>query len=244
MGNSSSAHKAPSHEFGSSLISKPARLGDNVNASNSPIGRRASAHSSTRHNRRNDPIAGNNDSLGVPTATGPHRRTQSASALAAAAAGRTSLPPPPYSAVADTPVVVSPQSDGPRNGMDAATASSRRSSNHPTSNDSRADGFMPGVGGLVPGAGRSSSVGSSHTRVVATPEMTPAARRGNNVYLRAPMRQNTAENALETLRKYDTVIIVDDSKSMHGALWHEVCPFFISGLLAVCPAYLACLCLG
>ncbi|KAI6152431.1 hypothetical protein BKA82DRAFT_4111182 [Pisolithus tinctorius] len=29
------------------------------------------------------------------------------------------------------------------------------------------------------------------------------------------------ENALETLRKYDTVLIVDDSGSMRGALWEE-----------------------
>lgn len=42
-------------------------------------------------------------------------------------------------------------------------------------------------------------------------------------YLRQPMRQNTIEDALETLRKYNTVIIVDDSGSMSkGALWTEV----------------------
>jgi uncharacterized protein with von Willebrand factor type A (vWA) domain len=35
------------------------------------------------------------------------------------------------------------------------------------------------------------------------------------------MRQNTAENALEILRKFDTVIVVDDSGSMQGALWAE-----------------------
>jgi uncharacterized protein YegL len=35
------------------------------------------------------------------------------------------------------------------------------------------------------------------------------------------MRQDTAENALEILRKFDTVIIVDDSGSMQGALWAE-----------------------
>ena len=58
--------------------------------------------------------------------------------------------------------------------------------------------------------------GSRHTHVFDIP---PASR---NSYLRSPMRQDTAENALEILRKFDTVIIVDDSGSMAGALWTEV----------------------
>jgi len=36
------------------------------------------------------------------------------------------------------------------------------------------------------------------------------------------MRQQTKEDALETLRKYNTILIVDDSSSMRGALWTEV----------------------
>lgn len=40
--------------------------------------------------------------------------------------------------------------------------------------------------------------------------------------LRRPMRQNSVENALETLRKYNTVIVVDDSGSMRGRRWEEV----------------------
>jgi hypothetical protein len=36
------------------------------------------------------------------------------------------------------------------------------------------------------------------------------------------MRRETVENALETLRKFDTVIIVDDSSSMAGTYWEEV----------------------
>jgi gentisate 1,2-dioxygenase len=35
------------------------------------------------------------------------------------------------------------------------------------------------------------------------------------------MRRETVENALETLRKFDTIIIVDDSSSMAGAYWEE-----------------------
>ncbi|EIW76314.1 hypothetical protein CONPUDRAFT_158340 [Coniophora puteana RWD-64-598 SS2] len=34
-------------------------------------------------------------------------------------------------------------------------------------------------------------------------------------------RRPRQENALEILRRYDTVLIVDDSTSMRGALWHE-----------------------
>ena len=40
--------------------------------------------------------------------------------------------------------------------------------------------------------------------------------------LRRPMRQNSVENALDTLRKYNTVIVVDDSGSMQGRRWKEV----------------------
>ncbi|OCH94283.1 hypothetical protein OBBRIDRAFT_789419 [Obba rivulosa] len=40
-------------------------------------------------------------------------------------------------------------------------------------------------------------------------------------YLRRPMRQESVEDALETLRKYNTVIIVDDSGSMQGKRWRE-----------------------
>lgn len=37
------------------------------------------------------------------------------------------------------------------------------------------------------------------------------------------MRQQSKEDALETLRKYNTVLIIDDSASMQGTLWREVC---------------------
>lgn len=38
------------------------------------------------------------------------------------------------------------------------------------------------------------------------------------------MRQQTKEDALETLKKFDTVLIVDDSGSMKNSdLWVEVC---------------------
>lgn len=44
-----------------------------------------------------------------------------------------------------------------------------------------------------------------------------------NVDLRAPLRKESQENALETLKLYDTVIIVDDSSSMRYAnRWEQV----------------------
>ncbi|KDQ64206.1 hypothetical protein JAAARDRAFT_52188 [Jaapia argillacea MUCL 33604] len=36
-----------------------------------------------------------------------------------------------------------------------------------------------------------------------------------------PVRRNSVENALETLRRYNTVFIVDDSSSMDGSRWSE-----------------------
>jgi hypothetical protein len=41
-------------------------------------------------------------------------------------------------------------------------------------------------------------------------------------YLQAPIRRESLENALEILRKYDTVFVVDDSSSMRGKRWEEV----------------------
>jgi len=41
------------------------------------------------------------------------------------------------------------------------------------------------------------------------------------MYLRRPMRRESEEDALETLRKYNTILIVDDSSSMRGSRWEE-----------------------
>ena len=42
-------------------------------------------------------------------------------------------------------------------------------------------------------------------------------------YLQAPMRRESKENALDMLRKYDTVIIMDDSASMsQDRRWEQV----------------------
>jgi hypothetical protein len=72
--------------------------------------------------------------------------------------------------------------------------------------------------------------GSRHTRNYSNPTSIPTSQnhtrglpvssRGTNH--RAPARRNTAENVLETLRKFNTVFLVDDSGSMAGALWRQV----------------------
>lgn len=62
--------------------------------------------------------------------------------------------------------------------------------------------------------------GSQHTQFFMIPADASSGK--NTEYLRKPMRCESAENALEMLRKYDTVVIVDDSSSMKGALWNEV----------------------
>ncbi|KAG6861975.1 hypothetical protein C0995_009159 [Termitomyces sp. Mi166 len=42
-------------------------------------------------------------------------------------------------------------------------------------------------------------------------------------WLQAPMRRNTQEDALQSLRRYNTIVLVDDSLSMsQGGLWKQV----------------------
>lgn len=51
---------------------------------------------------------------------------------------------------------------------------------------------------------------------------TEASRAAARIaYLRQPLRAESLEDALETLRHYDTIIIMDDSSSMAGSLWKE-----------------------
>ncbi|KAH7922055.1 hypothetical protein BV22DRAFT_1037917 [Leucogyrophana mollusca] len=56
------------------------------------------------------------------------------------------------------------------------------------------------------------------------PSVPPVGEEGGGLSLdhpQMPIRQDSKENALETLRKYDTVILMDDSRSMEGPLWAE-----------------------
>jgi hypothetical protein len=56
-----------------------------------------------------------------------------------------------------------------------------------------------------------------------TPAVTAANSEGqvNAPAPRTITRRASKEDPLELLRKFDTIIIVDDSSSMEGALWHE-----------------------
>ena len=66
--------------------------------------------------------------------------------------------------------------------------------------------------------------GSQRTRVfMLHPAFSSSDRLRDIAYLRAPMRRESKENALEMLCKYDTVIIVDDSASMQrDRRWEQV----------------------
>ena len=59
---------------------------------------------------------------------------------------------------------------------------------------------------------------SSATRVTHATEPEFIATIGS----RAPLRRSTAEDVLETLTRFDTIFIVDDSTSMKGVRWEEV----------------------
>ncbi|KAJ6520624.1 hypothetical protein DFH09DRAFT_1194035 [Mycena vulgaris] len=54
----------------------------------------------------------------------------------------------------------------------------------------------------------------SYDTVVAPQRSKSSAKYGSSKWLQKPMRKETLEDALEILRKYDTVILVDDSASM------------------------------
>ncbi|KAJ7146016.1 hypothetical protein C8R44DRAFT_756356 [Mycena epipterygia] len=49
---------------------------------------------------------------------------------------------------------------------------------------------------------------------LAVPKRSKSTKYGSANWLKKPMRKETLENALEILRKYDTIILVDDSGSM------------------------------
>ncbi|THH14298.1 hypothetical protein EW146_g6008 [Bondarzewia mesenterica] len=58
-------------------------------------------------------------------------------------------------------------------------------------------------------------------QVSAGPSRSRRSRRSHLEYIQTPLRQESMEDALQTLSQYDTVLIVDDSGSMAGSLWRE-----------------------
>ena len=67
--------------------------------------------------------------------------------------------------------------------------------------------------------------GSRHTRVfMIHPAFASSNRLRDVAYLQAPMRRESKEDALDMLRAYDTVVIMDDSGSMlQDNRWEQVC---------------------
>lgn len=82
--------------------------------------------------------------------------------------------------------------------------------------------------------------GTQHTRISMIPPRAVSSASRNRPrsmsYLAKPLRRESRENALETLRKYDTVLIVDDSESMQGYLWEEAKEALV-GLASVAAEY-------
>ncbi|KAG9218773.1 hypothetical protein CCMSSC00406_0001113 [Pleurotus cornucopiae] len=174
-------------------IGKPTRRPSTTSALSASVNRRTVA-ATRRRSAQDDTSVASNNTLGVPSSP-RHRRTRSAGA------GAIADPPPPYSRAPPPrqPTVASPTTTSPNNGL---------GSTHTRVLDPRIFETLP----PVPAAS-----GSSSNAQRSSSRHTPRS----NSYLRAPMRRETAENALEILRKFDTIIVVDDSKSMSGPLWKE-----------------------
>ncbi|KAI0677261.1 hypothetical protein C8Q78DRAFT_960178 [Trametes maxima] len=195
MGNQSS--KAPSAAYNSDSISHPAPLhGGDKKPTGASVNRRATT-AATRVTSQT--------SLSVPPQN--HRRTRSAQVGPARQRPVSQLQPPPsYSeAIGEQSFLAVPQQRQHRS----------RSQDAPRSNNPFLQRPLSSIG--LPSAGTTSSLSATSSGAGQPPTFEERAE-----YLRQPMRQNTIEDALETLRKYNTVIIVDDSGSMSkGGLWPE-----------------------
>ena len=211
MGNSSS--KAPSAAY----ISNPGPLKGTDDKSSDGVHRRATAHASSQ-----------------PSASGSHRRTRSA--LVHGERPGSQAPPPSYQEALRVPVnsptienhtsnnflsVPAPQVHQRSRSQDA-TRSRNPFRQRPTSYNgavaqSSTDRDLPPT--PIPSGSPSQAPRSAGGDV--PPRWTNEAER--LAYLRRPLRQESYENALETLRRYNTVIVVDDSASMTKEnRWTEV----------------------
>ena len=226
MGNSSS--KSPS----ASYISNPGRLKGLDDKSSEGVHRRATAHASSHTSL----------SLQVPS-SGTHRRSRSA--LVAGEHRRGSQAPPPSYQEALRSPVNSPTTDTDNNnnlltvpapqGVHRSRSQDATRSRNPfvqrpvsyngSARSSVAGGDPLSAGSVSPAVAWSMSApGSSSRSPAAVPKWTTDEER--LAYLRRPLRQESYEDALEILRRYDTVIVVDDSSSMTKEnRWSEVDAF-------------------
>lgn len=214
MGNSSS--RAPSAAY----ISNPGPLKGVDDRSADGVHRRATAHASSH-----------------ASASGTHRRTRSAIAHSDRTGSQAPPPPPPSYQEALRAPVNSPTADNnvnsnllsvpapqvhQRSRSQDATRSRNPFRQRPTSYNgavarSSVDRDLP----PTPATSGSGSEASRSAGVDVAPRWTSEEER--LAYLRRPMRQESYENALEVLRKYNTVIVVDDSASMtKNNRWSEV----------------------
>ncbi|KAF9462031.1 hypothetical protein BDZ94DRAFT_1310049 [Collybia nuda] len=89
----------------------------------------------------------------------------------------------------------------------------------PYSNESSKNLFIEPIANSEP----AHDIRSQHTFHPADPAATAGSSTNHRrkYDIRTPMRQQTEEDALEILRRFDTVLIVDDSTSMKGERWEE-----------------------
>ncbi|KAM5534816.1 hypothetical protein V8D89_011532 [Ganoderma adspersum] len=201
MGNSSS--KAPSAAY----ISNPGPLKSADDRSSDGVHRRATTHASSQ------------------PSSSTHRRSRSA--LVHGERPGSQAPPPSYQEALRVPAnsptiennvsnnflsVPAPQAHQRSRSQDA-TRSRNPFRQRPTSYNgavaqSSTDRDLP----PTPIASGSPAQAPRSAAVDVAPRWTTEAER--LAYLRRPLRQESYENALETLRRYNTVIVVDDSASM------------------------------
>ncbi|KAI1796108.1 hypothetical protein LXA43DRAFT_937673 [Ganoderma leucocontextum] len=200
MGNSSS--KAPSAAY----ISNPGPLKGVDDRSADGVHRRATAHASSH------------TSLQVPSSA-THRRTRSA--IARGERSGSQAPPPSYQEALRAPVS-SPTADNnllavsapqmhQRSRSQDATRSRNPFRQRPTSYNAAAQSSGDRDLPQIPTSG-SDPLTARSAGVDVAPRWTTDEER--LAYLRRPLRQESYENALEILRRYNTVIVVDDSSSM------------------------------
>ena len=162
---------------------------------NTGVHRRATAHAASHNN------------LSPPVQT--HRRARSA--LAGTPRVSQLLAPPSYQEALSVPE------------SHNASVASLQAPSEQTNNPFRRSRRPVSFGGQPLTEGSTAGLQTPQTAGAASRAPRQAAEQERIQYLRQPMRQQTYENALETLRRYDTVLIVDDSSSMQRAgRWQEV----------------------
>ncbi len=143
-----------------------------------------------------------------PPSTHTHRRAKSATVVTDRRRNRDSAPPP-YSAFA--------------------------ANSHSLDNMQKVTAPSP-----PPSIALTSSLGSAPSRYSGYPQLNTIPEAGTRPTIdtrRLESDEGNNENVLEALREYNTVIIVDDSGSMAGKSWAEVCsPRCVTSLL-VLPSY-------